>query len=61
MPIDLIFIQLVLPYTMDYFRPRKALRRFGTFIWKYLARQLRLSSYMFGGRFASEEYTPKHW
>ncbi|KAJ8496047.1 hypothetical protein ONZ51_g1365 [Trametes cubensis] len=60
-PIDLIFIQLVLPYTMDYFRPRKALRRFGTFIWKYLARQLRLSSYMFGGRFASEEYTPKHW
>lgn len=61
MPIDLIFIQLVLPYTMEYFRPRKALRRLGIAIWKYLARQLRLSSYMFGGRFPSEEYTPEHW
>ncbi|KAI0369741.1 hypothetical protein BV20DRAFT_1044206 [Pilatotrama ljubarskyi] len=60
-PIDLIFIQLVLPYTMEYFRPRKALRRFGTALWQYLARQLRLSSYMFGGRYPSEEYTPKHW
>ncbi|CDO76301.1 hypothetical protein BN946_scf184917.g17 [Trametes cinnabarina] len=60
-PLDLIFIQLVLPYTMEYFRPRKALRRFGTFIWKYFARQLRLSSYMFGGRYPSEEYTPKNW
>ncbi|KAI0630807.1 hypothetical protein C8Q77DRAFT_228608 [Trametes polyzona] len=60
-PIDLIFIQLVLPYTMEYFRPRKALRRFGTFVWKYLSRQLRLSSYMFGGRHPVEEYTPQHW
>ncbi|KAI0358245.1 hypothetical protein OH77DRAFT_1475139 [Trametes cingulata] len=60
-PIDLIFIQLVLPYTMEYFRPRKVLRRFGTALWKYLSRQLRLSSYMFGGRYPSEEYTPKHW
>ncbi|KAI0761783.1 hypothetical protein BD413DRAFT_700194 [Trametes elegans] len=60
-PIDLIFIQLVLPYTMDYFRPRKALRRFGTFIWKYLAKQLRLSSYMFGGRYPSEEYSSTRW
>ncbi|KAI9062714.1 hypothetical protein FKP32DRAFT_1667072 [Trametes sanguinea] len=60
-PIDLIFIQLVLPYTMEYFRPRKALRRLGTFVWKYFARQLRLSSYMFGGRYPSEEYTPTTW
>ncbi|KAI0676025.1 hypothetical protein C8Q78DRAFT_1142731 [Trametes maxima] len=60
-PIDLIFIQLVLPYTMEHFRPRKALRRFGTTVWKYFARQLRLSSYMFGGRHPSEEYTPKYW
>ncbi|OSD05343.1 hypothetical protein PYCCODRAFT_1405960 [Trametes coccinea BRFM310] len=60
-PIDLIFIQLVLPYTMEYFRPRKGLRRLGTFVWKYFARQLRLSSYMFGGRYPSEEYTPTTW
>ncbi|KAI0831910.1 hypothetical protein BC628DRAFT_1350502 [Trametes gibbosa] len=60
-PIDLIFIQLVLPYTMEYFRPRKALRQCGTSIWKYLARQFRLSSYMFGGRYPSEEYTQEQW
>lgn len=60
-PIDLILLQLVLPYTMDSFRPRKAFRRFGTFIWKYLASRLRLSSYMFGGRYPTEEFTPTHW
>ncbi|PIL24929.1 hypothetical protein GSI_12816 [Ganoderma sinense ZZ0214-1] len=60
-PIDLILLQLVLPYTMESFRPRKALRRFGSFIWRYLASRLRLSSYMFGGRFNAEEFTPKHW
>ena len=60
-PIDLILLQLVLPYTMESFRPRKALRRFGSFIWRYLASRLRLSSYMFGGRFHAEEFTPKYW
>ncbi len=61
MPIDLILLQLVLPYTMDSFRPRKALGRFGTSIWKYLASRLRLSSYMFGGRYLPEEFTPLQW
>ncbi|RPD64449.1 hypothetical protein L226DRAFT_484485 [Lentinus tigrinus ALCF2SS1-7] len=60
-PIDLILLQLVLPYTVESFRPRKALRRFGSFIWKYLASRLRLSSYMFGGRFPPEEFTASHW
>ncbi|TBU39775.1 hypothetical protein BD309DRAFT_1083198 [Dichomitus squalens] len=60
-PLDLILLQLVLPYTMESFRPRKALRRFGSSLWKYLASRLRLSSYMFGGRYATEEYTPKNW
>lgn len=60
-PIDLLFLHLVLPYTMQYFRPRKPMKQFGTYLWKYLAAQLRLSSYMFGGRYSSEEYTPKHW
>lgn len=46
---------------MEYFRPRKALRRFGIFIWKYLASRLRLSSYMFGDRYPSEEFTPSRW
>ncbi len=61
MPIDLIVLQLVLPYTMESFRPRKALRRLGSFVWKYLASRLRLSSYMFGGRYPTEEFTPSHW
>ncbi|CCM02594.1 uncharacterized protein FIBRA_04697 [Fibroporia radiculosa] len=60
-PVDLLFLHLVLPYTMQYFRPKKALRQFGVRVWKYLAAQLRLTSYMFGGRHLAEECTPKHW
>lgn len=59
-PIDLILLHLVLSYTVDWFRPRKALRRLGISIWKYLASRLRLSSYMFGGRYPAEEFTPIH-
>ena len=46
---------------MHYFRPKKALAQFGIHLWKYLSKHLRLTSYMFGGRHPSEEYTPKHW
>ncbi|KAI0682125.1 hypothetical protein C8T65DRAFT_625163 [Cerioporus squamosus] len=60
-PIDLIVLQLVLPYTIESFRPRKALKRLGSSVWKYLASRLRLSSYMFGGRYPTEEFTPSHW
>ncbi|KAF8880202.1 hypothetical protein BD779DRAFT_1549951 [Infundibulicybe gibba] len=60
-PIDLLFLHLVLPYTMHYFRPRKALRTLATSVWKYLATRLRLTSYFFGGRHACEEYTPVKW
>jgi E3 ubiquitin-protein ligase MARCH6 len=45
---------------MHYFRPVKGLRRVTLEIWKFLAAQLRLTSYMFGDRHESEEYTPKH-
>lgn len=61
MPIDLLFLHLVLPYTMQYFRPRKALKQIGTSIWKTLAARLRLSSYMFGERHPEEEFTPRRW
>ncbi|KAG5640450.1 hypothetical protein DXG03_008621 [Asterophora parasitica] len=54
-PIDLLFLHLVLPYTMHYFRPKRALRDFATVIWKALAHQLRLTSYFFGGRHPAEE------
>ncbi|EPQ56749.1 hypothetical protein GLOTRDRAFT_115872 [Gloeophyllum trabeum ATCC 11539] len=59
-PIDLLFLHIVLPYTMDYFRPNKALGKAANAGWKYAAARLRLTSYMFGERVPSEEYTPKN-
>ncbi|KAH9924822.1 hypothetical protein B0H21DRAFT_764612 [Amylocystis lapponica] len=60
-PIDLLFLHFVLPYTLHYFRPKAVLQQFGVQLWRYLARQLRLTSYMFGERRPSEEFTPMHW
>ncbi|KAJ3818347.1 hypothetical protein F5880DRAFT_1491547 [Lentinula raphanica] len=60
-PVDLLFLNLALPYTMTYFRPRRALRKFTMAVWKGLAKRLRLTSYFFGTRHAEEEYTPKKW
>lgn len=60
-PVDLLFLHLVLPHTMHYFRPKKALKEFATVLWKAIAARLRLTSYFFGGRYPSEEYTPKNW
>ncbi|KAF7317716.1 RING-CH-type domain-containing protein [Mycena kentingensis (nom. inval.)] len=60
-PIDLIFLHLALPYTMHYLRPRTAVKRVSKAIWTFLASRLRLSSYFFGGRYPSEERTPKSW
>ncbi|KAJ7036506.1 hypothetical protein C8F04DRAFT_953656 [Mycena alexandri] len=60
-PIDLIFLHLVLPYTTHYFRPRTGIRRVSKSLWKFLAGRLRLSSYFFGGRYPQEEYSSKHW
>ncbi|KAG5654209.1 hypothetical protein H0H81_006242 [Sphagnurus paluster] len=54
-PVDLLFLHLVLPYTMHYFRPRRALKEFATVIWKALSKRLRLTSYFFGGRHPAEE------
>ena len=58
-PIDLLFLHLVLPYTLQYFKPKKFLRQVGLRIWKFLAHQLRLTSYLFGGRHDNEERTYK--
>lgn len=59
-PIDLLFLHLVLPYTLQYFRPRKFLKQQSVHVWKFLARQLRLSSYLFGGRHPNEEVDYTH-
>ncbi|KAK0203078.1 hypothetical protein DFS33DRAFT_1344825 [Desarmillaria ectypa] len=60
-PIDLLFLHLVLPYTMHYFRPRKGVKKLVTVVWQFLARQLRLTSYFFGGRYPLEEVSPTKW
>jgi E3 ubiquitin-protein ligase MARCH6 len=60
-PIDLLFLHSVLPYTMYYFRPKKVLRKLSLVLWKFLAARLRLSSYLFGGRHPDEEFSPKDW
>ncbi|KIY65813.1 hypothetical protein CYLTODRAFT_492008 [Cylindrobasidium torrendii FP15055 ss-10] len=60
-PIDLLFMQYALPHTIEYFRPRKAVRKVVMATWKYLAHQLRLSSYFFGVRVPDEEVTPRNW
>lgn len=54
-PYDLVFMHLILPYTIHYFRPRTVARQIGTALWKWLSRKLRVSSYMFGERRPTEE------
>ncbi|KAF8586361.1 hypothetical protein K439DRAFT_961991 [Ramaria rubella] len=57
-PVDLLFVHLILPPTLHYFRPRKPVRRLMTAWWQWTARQLRLTSFMFGGRHPQEEIRP---
>ncbi|KAG9309896.1 hypothetical protein JVU11DRAFT_9928 [Chiua virens] len=59
-PIDLLFLQIVLPYTMRYLRPRKVVYRMAVHVWKLLAAKLRLTSYMFGERLRDEESSKVH-
>ncbi|KAH9074879.1 hypothetical protein EDB83DRAFT_2218648 [Lactarius deliciosus] len=54
-PIDLLFLHVLLPYTLRFFRPRRVVRKTSVKIWKFLCAQLRLTSYMFGGRHPDEE------
>ncbi|EJD07670.1 uncharacterized protein FOMMEDRAFT_101037 [Fomitiporia mediterranea MF3/22] len=48
-PVDLLFLHIVMPSTIKYFRPRKLAFVLATKYWKFAARQLRITSYMFGG------------
>ncbi|THH12440.1 hypothetical protein EW146_g7700 [Bondarzewia mesenterica] len=60
-PVDLLFLHVVLPYTMRFFRPKKILRKVSLKVWKYLCARLRLTSYMFGERSPAEEFTTQQW
>lgn len=53
-PIDLLFLHIVMPSTLRYFRPRKMAFALARKYWKWAARQLRLTSYMFGGMHPEE-------
>ncbi|KAI0251385.1 hypothetical protein BJV78DRAFT_1375071 [Lactifluus subvellereus] len=59
-PIDLLFLHILLPYTLRFFRPKKIVRKTSTAIWKYLCARLRLTSYMFGVRHPEEEHELLH-
>ena len=60
-PVDLLFLHLVLPHTMHYFRPKRVVQGLATIVWKFLATRLRLTSYFFGGRHPEEEFSPRDW
>ncbi|KAI6139827.1 hypothetical protein BKA82DRAFT_3988177, partial [Pisolithus tinctorius] len=59
-PIDLLFLQIVLPYTMRHLKPRKVLHETSIYVWRYLASKLRLTSYMFGERTTDQEATVRY-
>lgn len=58
-PVDLLFLNFTLPYTMHYFRPKGPLKKAAKAVWVFLADELRLTSYFFGGDLDSEEYRPR--
>lgn len=60
-PVDLLFLHMVLPYTLQYFRPKKFVKQGGLHAWKFIAHHLRLTSYLFGGRHPDEEYSLGRW
>lgn len=60
-PVDLVVLIVLMPYTMRFLRPSKPLRRWTRRIWRRLSAQLRLSSYMFGKRYPLEEFTTREW
>ncbi|KAG9001493.1 hypothetical protein FRB93_012094 [Tulasnella sp. JGI-2019a] len=54
-PFDLLILSIVTPATIGKLRIRRAVLYSLSLWWPYMSRKLRLSSYMFGGRWADEE------
>jgi E3 ubiquitin-protein ligase MARCH6 len=54
-PLDLVLVILAMPYVMRTLRPSKVLYGWTERFWTWTAAQLRLSSYLFGGRYPAEE------
>ncbi|KAI8982189.1 hypothetical protein BDF20DRAFT_912388 [Mycotypha africana] len=57
MPIDMMVIQIAIPAIMKYFKPKRTLKKMFIKWITFTCRQLRLSSFMFGGRIPEEEGT----
>ena len=62
-PVDLLFLQFIMPYTLRKLAPRKLAKDFYAHWWKWASAQLGLSSFMFGGRYRREErrYRVYNW
>ncbi|KAI9486072.1 MAG: hypothetical protein EXX96DRAFT_547588 [Benjaminiella poitrasii] len=63
LPIDLLAVQFLLPPIMDYIKPRELFKKNVIAWWHIVSRYLRLSSFMFGGRYSEEEgvYIYRKW
>jgi len=46
---------------MRYFQPKTLVKYITGLVWKFLAERFRLTSYFFGDRYPSQEYTPSTW
>lgn len=55
LPVDLLFLQFIIPYTIYKLAPRDLAKTFYARWWKWASAQLGLSSFMFGGRYTREE------
>ncbi|KZP01895.1 hypothetical protein CALVIDRAFT_532640 [Calocera viscosa TUFC12733] len=55
-PIDLLFVHIVVPATVKQLRLRRYVKDLATRLWKNLSARLRLTSYMFGERHPEEEF-----
>lgn len=47
-PVDLVFMHIVVPYTIKYFRPRRYVAALARDYWRWVAKVLSLSSFLFG-------------
>ncbi|TIB68148.1 hypothetical protein E3P77_01303 [Wallemia ichthyophaga] len=54
-PVDLLFLQFIMPYTIRKLAPRDLAKKFYSRWWSWASAQLGLSSFMFGGRYKGEE------
>lgn len=62
-PVDLLIFHIVVPVTISYAKPKRLFKTLFENWWRLAARQLRMTSFMFGGRHPEEEgaHVRKTW